>query len=253
MLASLSLRVLDVHLRHDWENCIGTEHLWHLPCFLPRLTTFSSNFRALGGDQLRHLSIFLYLWVVPVYQFPLSYSSKDGLKNWEPPEESNPKRIIATSPLLCIPCAISMLTCLSSCLPNPSGFYVEEAEPGARRLSEVEEICKIPVSVFNFSFIFCKFSAKQPLIYIDPLTISLSHLAMYSWHASSRIRGNTILTRCLVCLTSFCRSCQAFQRACLREIVGKTQSSFHRGHLRPLENTDIYIMIHNSSKITVME
>ena len=27
---------------------------------------------------------------------------------------------------------------------------------------------------------------------------------------------------------------------------------FHMGHLKPLENTDIYIMIHNSSKITVI-
>jgi len=28
---------------------------------------------------------------------------------------------------------------------------------------------------------------------------------------------------------------------------------FHRGHLRPLENIDICIMIHNSIKITVMK
>ena len=31
------------------------------------------------------------------------------------------------------------------------------------------------------------------------------------------------------------------------------EQPFHRGHLRPSENTDIYIMIHNSSKITVMK
>ena len=30
------------------------------------------------------------------------------------------------------------------------------------------------------------------------------------------------------------------------------QMTFHRGRLRPSENTDIYIMIHDSSKITVM-
>ena len=28
------------------------------------------------------------------------------------------------------------------------------------------------------------------------------------------------------------------------------EQPFQRGHLRPLENTDIYIMIHNSSKIS---
>lgn len=27
---------------------------------------------------------------------------------------------------------------------------------------------------------------------------------------------------------------------------------FHRGHLQPLRNTNIYIMIHNSSNIAVM-
>jgi hypothetical protein len=30
------------------------------------------------------------------------------------------------------------------------------------------------------------------------------------------------------------------------------QMTFHGGHLRPSENTDIYITIHNSSKITVL-
>jgi hypothetical protein len=30
------------------------------------------------------------------------------------------------------------------------------------------------------------------------------------------------------------------------------EQPFHRGHLRPSENTDVYIMIH-SSKITVMK
>ena len=29
--------------------------------------------------------------------------------------------------------------------------------------------------------------------------------------------------------------------------------SFHKGHLRPPENTDIYITIHNSSEITVVK
>jgi hypothetical protein len=29
--------------------------------------------------------------------------------------------------------------------------------------------------------------------------------------------------------------------------------TFHRAHLRPTENTDIYIMIHNSIKIIVMK
>ena len=28
---------------------------------------------------------------------------------------------------------------------------------------------------------------------------------------------------------------------------------FHRGHLRPLENTDIYILIYNSSKTTLVK
>lgn len=29
--------------------------------------------------------------------------------------------------------------------------------------------------------------------------------------------------------------------------------TFHRGHQRPLETTDIYIMIHNINEITVMK
>lgn len=31
------------------------------------------------------------------------------------------------------------------------------------------------------------------------------------------------------------------------------EQPFHRGHLKPLENTDIYVTIHSSSKITVMK
>jgi hypothetical protein len=34
-----------------------------------------------------------------------------------------------------------------------------------------------------------------------------------------------------------------------RDSVGIKQS-FHRGHVRPLENTDIYISIYNSTKIS---
>lgn len=31
-----------------------------------------------------------------------------------------------------------------------------------------------------------------------------------------------------------------------------TKQPFHRGRLRPPENTDVYIIIYNNSKITVM-
>jgi hypothetical protein len=30
----------------------------------------------------------------------------------------------------------------------------------------------------------------------------------------------------------------------------EVEQTFHKDHLKPLENTDIYITIHNSSKIT---
>lgn len=63
----------------------------------------------------------------------------------------------AKAPLVHVPCDVLMLSCQSSCLLNPSGFYVEEVKSGARGLLEVEEMCKIPVSVFNFSFIFANF------------------------------------------------------------------------------------------------
>jgi hypothetical protein len=34
---------------------------------------------------------------------------------------------------------------------------------------------------------------------------------------------------------------------------GGVKQSFHRGHLRPRENTDIYIMVHNSSETAVIK
>ena len=35
--------------------------------------------------------------------------------------------------------------------------------------------------------------------------------------------------------------------------LGGSNDLFHRGHPRPSENTDIYIMIHNSSRVTAIK
>jgi len=39
----------------------------------------------------------------------------------------------------------------------------------------------------------------------------------------------------------------------LRAVWRECQMTLSQGNVRPSENTDIYIMIHNSSKITVMK
>lgn len=51
-------------------------------------------------------------------------------------------------------------------------------------------------------------------------------------------------------------SLQLFEAALLHLWVMtpfQVEKPFHRGHLRPLENTDIYIMIQNSKKFTIMK
>jgi hypothetical protein len=42
-------------------------------------------------------------------------------------------------------------------------------------------------------------------------------------------------------------------RPVVLNLLGVLSNAFHGGHLRSLENIDIYIMIHNSSKITAMK
>lgn len=58
------------------------------------------------------------------------------------------------------------------------------------------------------------------------------------------------------------RGAQAHMRACLEKKVKFTLEhclstfdswSFHKSHLRALENVNIYITIHNNRKIAVME
>lgn len=56
----------------------------------------------------------------------------------------------------------------------------------------------------------------------------------------SRIESQSLLN--ILCLWSF-----------KVRIPFGVKGSFHRGHLRSLENTDIYVMTHNSSNITVMK
>lgn len=50
----------------------------------------------------------------------------------------------------------------------------------------------------------------------------------------------------------FCEDREVMETANLEKLV-PLFSTFHRGHLRPLETIGVYIMIHNSSKITIMK
>lgn len=128
--------------------CLGWQHFLQFPG-LPERTK--------GGHPT---SVFLSCSGLPIPTKLFLWKFPGAPKNGEPPEGLKSKASWSKGTFslysLWIPCLDAELL-FFSCLPNPSGFYVEEVESGASRLLEVEEICKIPVPVFNVSFIFANF------------------------------------------------------------------------------------------------